>query len=420
MNKRNREVAEAAFGFVLIVGIANLFADMTYEGARSITGPFLGTLGASATIVGVVAGTGELLGYSLRSIAGYFADKTHRYWLIVFVGYAINMLAVPALALAGNWPVRSAIIKAAATGQFPARASAGNWPVAAALIIAERTGRAIRKPAVDAMVSYAGESIGRGWVFGLNEGLDQAGATLGPLIVAFVLYSRAGYRSGFGVLLISALLCLVTLVVARVWYPRPHELEKESPTLLKTSRFSKAYWIYVGAGALIAAGFADFSLISFHFQKAGIVSQTTVPLFYAVAMGAGALTNLLFGRLFDRIGFPIVILAFFLGAMFAPFVFLGQFWLSLIGMALWGIGMGAQNSLLKALLTGVLSVAKRSTGFGLFYTGFGIAWFLGSAAMGFSYDKSILAVVIFSVVFQLLALPVVFLARRRSERTASA
>jgi len=387
MNKRNREVAKAAFGFVLIVGIANLFADMTYEGARSITGPFLGTLGASATIVGVVAGTGELLGYSLRSIAGYFADKTHRYWLIVFVGYAINMLAVPALALAGN------------------------WPVAAALIIAERTGRAIRKPAVDAMVSYAGESIGRGWVFGLNEGLDQAGATLGPLIVAFVLYSRAGYRSGFGVLLISALLCLVTLVVARVWYPRPHELEKESPTLLKTSRFSKAYWIYVGAGALIAAGFADFSLISFHFQKAGIVSQTTVPLFYAVAMGAGALTNLLFGRLFDRIGFPIVILAFFLGAMFAPFVFLGAFGLALVGMALWGIGMGAQNSLLKAVLTGVLAVGKRSTGFGLFYTSYGIAWFLGSATMGFLYDKSILTLVILSVILQLLALPVFLWAR---------
>src|SRR5213078_884061 len=132
-----------------------------------------------------------LLGYSLRSVSGYFSDKTHRYWIFIFIGYATNVLAVPALALAGN------------------------WPIAAALMLAERTGRGIRKPAVDAMISYAGKSIGRGWVFGLNEGLDQAGATFGPLIVAFVLYVRGGYRAGFGVLLISALLCLATLVLAR-------------------------------------------------------------------------------------------------------------------------------------------------------------------------------------------------------------
>lgn len=395
MSKHRTNTAKTAFGFVMVIGIVNFFADMTYEGARSITGPFLGSLGASATIVGVVAGSGELLGYSLRSIAGYFADKTQRYWLIVFVGYVINMVAVPALALAGN------------------------WPVAAVLIVAERTGRAIRKPAVDAMVSYAGKSIGRGWVFGLNEGLDQAGATVGPLIVAFVLYFNSGYRSGFGVLVVSAILCMVTLVVARFWYPRPQDLETEATDFNKAKEFPRAYWIYVAAGALVAAGFADFALISFHFQKVEIISQTAVPLFYAVAMGAGALTNLLFGRLFDRVGFPIVILAFSLGAMFAPMVFLGQFWLMLVGMVLWGIGMGAQNSLLKALLTGVLSVAKRGTGFGFFYTGYGIAWFLGSAAMGFLYDRSILALIIFSVVLQLSALPVFLWGRTRSKGIAS-
>ena len=395
MTKGKGNIAKTAFGFVLVIGIANLFADMTYEGARSITGPFLGSLGASATVIGVVAGTGELLGYSLRSVAGYFADRTQRYWLIVFVGYVINMLAVPALALTGH------------------------WPIAAALIVAERTGRAFRKPVVDAMISYAGKSIGRGWVFGLNEGLDQAGATIGPLIVAWVLYMNSGLRTGFGVLLVSAILCLATLGVARLWYPRPHELETESADISRAKGFSKAYWIYVAAGALIAAGFADFALIAFHFQKEGVISQTTIPLFYAVAMAAGALTNLLFGRLFDRVGFPIVLLAFLIGAFFAPFVFLGRFWLPLIGMALWGIGMGAQNSLLKALLSEVLAVAKRSTGFGLFYTGYGIAWFLGSAAMGLLYDKSILAVVSFSVVFQLLALPLFLWARSWSESRAS-
>src|SRR5436190_9748799 len=224
MSKTKGNIAKTAFGFVLIIGIVNLFADMTYEGARSITGPFLGSLGASAVAVGIIAGGGELLGYSLRSIAGYIADKTNKYWLVILAGYVINMIAVPVLALAGN------------------------WPMAAALMIAERTGRGIRKPAVDAMISYAGKSIGRGWVFGLNEGLDQAGATVGPLIVALVLYKNGGYRASFGVLLIPALLCLATLVLARLWYPRPHELEEQPAEFLETKGFSKAYWIYVAAG----------------------------------------------------------------------------------------------------------------------------------------------------------------------------
>src|SRR5882724_5239525 len=198
MAKQN--VAKLAFRFVLIIGIANFFADMTYEGARSIIGPFLGSLGASATIVGIVAGFGEFLGYGLRSVSGYYADRTHRYWLFVFLGYAVNLFAIPALAFAGS------------------------WPVAAALIIAERTGRAIRRPSVEAMISYTGKEIGHGWVFGLNEALDQAGATVGPLIVALVLYLKGGYRYGFAILLLSALLCLGTLVIARILFPKPHEM----------------------------------------------------------------------------------------------------------------------------------------------------------------------------------------------------
>jgi predicted MFS family arabinose efflux permease len=394
MSKNSRrDLTKLAFRFVLTIGVVNLWADLTYEGARSITGPFLESLGASALAVGVIAGGGELLGYGLRSVAGYVADKTHKYWVVVLVGYVINMLAVPALALAGK------------------------WPLAAALMIAERTGRGIRKPAVDAMISYAGKSIGRGWVFGLNEGLDQAGATLGPLVVALVLYVKGGYRTGFAVLLTSALLCLATLVIARIWYPRPHELEEKSAEFLETKGFSKAYWIYVAAGALIAAGFADFSLIAFHFKKAVSIADTEIALFYAAAMAAAAITNLLFGRLYDRIGFPIAAAAFLLGAIFALFVFLGQFWLILAGMILWGVGMGAQNSLLKAMLASVISASKRSTGFGLFYTAFGVAWFLGSALMGYLYDKSIAALIVFSIVCQIAAVPILFWGASKSNET---
>jgi predicted MFS family arabinose efflux permease len=395
MPKRSA-TAKLAFKFVLTIGIVNLFADLTYEGARSIMGPFLESLGASAVAVGFIAGGGELLGYTIRALAGYVADKTHKYWIVVLAGYVINMLAVPALALAGN------------------------WPMAAALMIAERTGRGIRKPAVDAMISYAGKSIGRGWVFGLNEGLDQAGATIGPLVIAFVLYVQGGYRTGFGVLLVSALLCLGTLVFARIWYPRPHELEEKEAQFLETKGFPRAFWIYVAAGALIAAGFADFSLISYHFKKASNISDIEVALFYAVAMGAGAITNLLFGRLYDRIGFPTAAAAFLLGAIFAPFVFMANAsGVILIGMVLWGIGMGAQNSMLKAMLASVISSSKRSTGFGLFYTVFGVGWFIGSAAMGFLYDQSLILLIVFSMVSQLAALPIFVWGNGQTKRRAT-
>ena len=279
---RNR----SAFSFVLIIGIVNFFADLTYEGARGIVGPFLGSLGASAAIVGFVAGFGELIGYALRFVSGYFADKTQKYWFVTFTGYAINMLAVPALALAGQ------------------------WPLAAGLVVAERTGRAIRKPVVEAMLSHAGRSIGAGWVFGLNEALDQAGATIGPLLIALILFLKGGYRTGFGVLLIPALLCLGILIVARFLHPRPQELEELSTQRVTTHYLTRPYWIYLGGGALIAAGFTDFALIGFHFQKAHAVPTNLIPVFYAAAMATSALAALVFGRLFDKFGGNIALLVF--------------------------------------------------------------------------------------------------------------
>jgi predicted MFS family arabinose efflux permease len=203
-------IRSTLFRFVLIIGVVNLFADFTYEGGRSIIGPFLGVLGASGTIVDFVGGFGEFMGYAIRSVSGYIADKTGKYWATTFAGYVINMFAVPALALAGN------------------------WPAAAILIIMERTGRAIRRPAVETMLSYTTKELGRGWVFGFNEALDQVGATAGPLLVALILYLKGGYRSSFAILLVPALLCISTLAVARFLYSQPQKLEKEEPRILQT------------------------------------------------------------------------------------------------------------------------------------------------------------------------------------------
>jgi len=384
--------AKVAFRFVLIFGIVNFFADMTYEGARSIAGPFLGMLGASSIAVGFVAGFGEMVGYGLRSISGYFADRTRRYWSLTFAGYAINMLAVPALALAGN------------------------WPLAAALMVAERTGRALRRPAVEAMLSHAGEVIGQGWVFGLNEALDQAGATLGPLIVAYVLYRRGDYHYAFAVLLISALSCLGVLLLAWILHHRRQGLDASHTPSVAGSGLPRAYWLYAAAGALLAAGFADFALIAFHLQKNGSVSAGLIPVFYASAMATGALSALIFGKLLDRIGFPVLLIGFGIPAFFAPLVFLNNAKLELAGMILWGMGMGAQDSCLKAVLSSVIPGGKRSTAFGIFDTGFGVAWFLGSVLMGWLYAKSIPALMAFSVAMQLASLPVLALARKETPR----
>src|SRR4029077_10758388 len=381
--------SRSALQFVLIIGIANFFADFTYEGARAIVGPFLGSLGASAAIIGFIAGLGELMGYVLRSVSGYFADKSHRHWAFAFVGYTINMLAVPALALATR------------------------WPLASAFVVSERVGRGIRKPTVEAMLSYAGKSIGAGWVFGLNEALDQAGATVGPLLMALILYLNGGFRTGFGVLLIPALICLAILVAARLLHPRPHELEEGTGHTFATTKLTRPYWIYLVAGSLIAAGFADFALIGFHFHKANTVSANLIPVFYAVAMASSALASIPLGRLFDRFGPNISLFAFVISAAAAPFVFLGSFAFALVGMVFWGIGMSAQGSLFQAMLTAVIPPQKRSTAFGLFDTGYGIAWFLGSAVMGLIYDKSIFAVALVSVGLQLAALPVLIIANSK-------
>lgn len=393
--QNNSETMKLVFRFVLIIGIANFFADFTYEGARSSIGPFLGSLGASAAAVGFVAGFGEMVGYVLRYFTGLLAQKTHKYWMFAVAGYAVNMLAVPALALAGN------------------------WPSAAALVVAERTGRAIRKPSVETMLSYATHTMGRGWVFGLNEALDQAGATLGPLTVALVLYLKGGYRQGFAVLLISAVLCLATIIAARFLYPRPHELDRKPAQLSDAKALDKAYWLYVVAAALIAAGFADFALISFHFEKAAVVSKQVVPVYYSVAMAMGAISALVFGRMLDKLGFGTLIFAFFLEALFAPFAFSTQAWIALLGMVLWGVGIGAQDALLKAELTAVVPADKRGSAFGLFDTVFGIAWFAGSAAMGLLYQVSLPAMIALSVVLQLAALPIFLAAKKCAENSYS-
>ncbi|KTD69561.1 MULTISPECIES: MFS transporter [Legionella] len=373
---------DAALKFIILTGIVSLFADMTYEGARSITGPYLALLGANAAVVGFVSGFGELLGYVLRMVSGYLTDRTHKYWTITILGYTLNLLAVPLLAITDQW-----------------------W-FAATLIVTERIGKGIRTPARDAMLAHAGHQKGMGWAFGLHEALDQTGAMLGPLILALALYFKIGYQYCFALLLIPALCALSTLLLARWLYPRPQDLEVHHDTLeVAGMGMNTAFWLYLSGAALIAAGYADFPLIAYHFQKTGLLSPLWIPISYAIAKGFNIVSAPLLGHLYDRYGFIILVIVSFLSCFFAPLVFLGNASLALSGVILWSIGVCAHESLMRAIVAGMIPKEKRGSAYGVFNTGFGIFWFLGSVAMGVLYDISISALVIFSIAIQLLAFP---------------
>lgn len=372
----------SAFKFVILMGIVSMFADMTYEGARSITGPFLGTLGASAAVVGFVAGLGEFFGYGLRFFSGYLADRTRHYWQIAIVGYVVNLLAVPLLALAGHW-----------------------W-VASILIVVERAGKGIRVPVRDAMLSHAAHRMGMGWGFGLHEAMDQAGAMIGPLIVALTLYWQESYRFCFAILLIPAVASLSSLFFSSLQYPDPRALE-EQHQLHSDSAFkeSSVFWVYLSGASLIALGYADFALIAYHFSKTHLLSPLWIPITYAIALGANIVMAPFLGLLYDRVGFVVLVLVSIGSSFFPLFVFLGDARLAMIGVILWGVGLGAQGSLMRAIVANMVEREKRAYAYGVFNSIFGLFWFIGSALMGILYDISLSALVVFSMLAQLLAIP---------------
>ncbi|MDG4881928.1 MFS transporter [Mesorhizobium sp. WSM4884] len=381
----------SALRFVLIMGVVNLFGDVTYEGGAAINGQFLGMLGASAAAISIIAGAGEFAGYALRPVAGWVADRTRAYWAVTFVGYAINLCAVPAMALAGS------------------------WELAGALIIAERVGRAIRKPTVEAMISYTTGELGRGWAFGLNTALDEAGATLGPLIAALILFMRGDYRTAYALLTISVVLAIVALVAARLTFPVPERLERGRTATAE--KLGLSYWLYMVAGALFAAGLLSYELGAFHLERTRTVPTEWIPVLLAFATGSGVISNLILGRLYDRSGKTALIVGIVLSACFAPVLLEGgDLAAALIAMPLWGIGYAVQDTLMKAIIAGLLPEGRRGLAFGLFYTAYGGGWLLGSVAIGLLYDRSTLELAVFAAAMQLASLPLFLLAGRRVGR----
>lgn len=382
-------IKSRALRFVLLIGVMSFFADFTYEGSRSIVGPYLALFGASAVAVAIITGFGELLGYGLRLVSGRLSDHTGKFWPITIFGYIIQMLSVPLLALAGN------------------------WQVAALLIIIERIGKATRNPPRDVMLSHAAKEMGYGWGFGVHEALDQSGALFGPLVVAAVLAIRDQYQIAFAVLLIPALITLSILVVARLNYPRPEEMEVNPPDI-RASGLPRVFWVYLIGAVLVAVGFADFPFIAYHFARTSTVSGALIPVFYSVAMGVSGAGSLLFGRLFDKFGLSVLVPLTILSALFAPLVFLGSFWVALIGVALWGLGIGVHESIIPAAVATMVPVQRRASAYGLFTAGYGIFWFLGSVMIGVLYSVSLPVLIAFCLVAELAAIPLFLFARQQS------
>lgn len=404
---KKKHISEAMV-FIILFGVVSLFSDMTHEGASSIRGAYMTLMGAGAGVIGFISGLGEMVGYSLRYVFGRIADKTKKYWPMTIIGYILDVLAVPALALVGEH----------------------GWIAACILLVIQRTGKAIKKPSKDTIMSFAASQTGIGKSFGLQELLDQIGAFLGPLLLYFVMVFKGGddlfhtYASCFGILAIPGFITILLLLYTRKRFPNPENFEPE-PKEYVPFHLKKSFVLYIAGISLFAFGFINYSLIIMHVSKVytglsvglaetgSVVTTGNLPLLYAGAMLVDALSALFFGYLYDRIGIWSLMISTMLSSVFSIFVFALHSEVSLlVGIALWGVGMGAEESILKAAVTSMVPKNSRATGYGIFELSFGIFWFLGSWLMGVLYDISLSSMVVVSVMAQLLAVVLFYLSKK--------
>ena len=389
-----------AMTFIILFGIVSLFSDMTHEGASSIRGAYLALLGASAGTIGFISGLGELIGYSMRYVFGKITDRTKKYWPMVIFGYILDILAVPALALVGE----------------------KGWIAAAILLVIQRMGKAIKKPAKDTIMSFAASQEGVGKSFGIQEMLDQIGAFLGPVFLYLVMLFKTDgttfeiYRTAFAFLAIPGFITILLLFITKREFPNPEAFEPEAK---KEEAFvmKKSFIYYIVGISFFAFGFMDYALVIMHISKNftglggsygtfRLISEETLPLLYAGAMLVDAVAALIFGHIYDKKGVRALVISTIISAPFSLFIFGFKSEAAILfGLVLWGIGMGAQESILKAAVTSMVPKKNRATGYGIFECSFGIFWFLGSWLLGVIYSKSLPLMIGLSIFAQLLAIP---------------
>jgi hypothetical protein len=404
-----------AIQLIVVFGIISLFSDTIYEGARSVNGPYLKTLGANAALVGLVAGLAEMLGYLARLLTGAWADRTKAYWAFTLVGYA-TLASVPLLALTGV------------------------WQMAALLIVVERVGKAIRSPAKDTILSTATKHVGTGFGFGLHEAMDQIGAILGPLVFTAVFAfggaakaSVAEYQSAYRWLWLPFGLLIAILIFAFLRVPDPEKLEPIVPKARESDKLTKTFWLYVAFTFVTTLGFAGWALLGYHFKAKGLLSDAEIPLFYAVAMGVDGIAALVIGIAYDRQkkrrdhehgGLALLVLIPALTILIPILGFSSSKPMAIAAAVVWGIVMGTHETIMKSAIADITPMKKRGTGYGIFNTAYGLAVFVGSAAMGLLYDRSLALAIGLAVAAEAAALALfVFLrkeALRRPEPSAPA
>lgn len=382
--RKNREISSQKTGalrFIVLMGVVSLFGDIVYEGARGVTGPYLALLGASASVVGLVGGLGEFIGYALRLFSGFMADRTKAYWLFTFIGYGL-LVSIPLLSFAQS------------------------WQIAVLLILLERAGKAFRSPARDTILSYATKEVGRGFGFGLHEALDQIGAIVGPLIFSAILFAGGNYRLGFSVLWIPAMMVPVVLCIARNRLPHPEKLEIAHESGSKDNTlFSKTFVLYSLFTFFAVAGFANFPLIAYHLKMKTIVGDAQIPALFALAMGVDALTALIIGKTYDRMGLKILIIVPLLSFFIPLLAFSDMLVGVIIGTILWGIVLGIHETIMRAAVADLTDINRRGSAYGIFNTLYGLSWLLGGTLMGMLYEHSVYTLMLLAALFEVVSIP---------------
>ncbi len=382
--RKNREISSQKTGalrFIVLMGVVSLFGDIVYEGARGVTGPYLALLGASASVVGLVGGLGEFIGYALRLFSGFMTDRTKAYWLFTFIGYGL-LVSIPLLSFAQS------------------------WQIAALLILLERAGKAFRSPARDTILSYATKEVGRGFGFGLHEALDQIGAIVGPLIFSAILFAGGNYRSGFSVLWIPAMMVPVVLCIARNRLPHPEKLEIAHESGSKDNTLlSKTFVLYSLFTFFAVAGFANFPLIAYHLKMKTIVGDAQIPALFALAMGVDALTALIIGKTYDRMGLKILIIVPLLSFFIPLLAFSDMLVGVIIGTILWGIVLGIHETIMRAAVADLTDINRRGSAYGIFNTLYGLSWLLGGTLMGMLYEHSVYTLMLLAALFEVVSIP---------------
>ncbi|MCX7758804.1 MAG: MFS transporter [bacterium] len=377
---RSFKVFNSIYIIVFLFGLVSFFGDIVYEGAKSILGQHMFFLGASAFAIGLVGGLGEFMSFAFRIFFGYLADIKKSHWVMVIIGYGL-LISVSLIYFASS------------------------WEMVALFLLLERIGKAIRTPSRDFLVSVVSSKIGIGKTFGIHEFIDQLGAIIGPALLGYILLIK-GYREAFLFLFIPAFLCLLLIFYTKFIYDK-NVGDFPNQNISNEQFDSNGYfYLYLLSSFFIALGYSDFVIIAYHMKVNSMISDSFIPLIYSLTMLVDAIFALFFGIWYDRYGVRVIPLGLLIAIIFPFLVFSNSWGLLIMGVILWGIGKGLQESVLKAGISNFIKISGKS--FGMFYFFYGLGCFLGNSVIGYLYELSVYWVMIFSFVSQLIAVFILY------------